>query len=228
MRDELARLETPHITDVKSALLDSFALGLHTKGLSSLDRLTYLREACELGMFQLFNHSLICKCEIPDEMRLTDDTFTDIAATLEGIQVPHMAYYDVRDRAAGLKRSTWSIPDLGKSFESSSEPERQPLLSERTEEAVAHRILNGSMIRAAMFILGLLQVHGIVPYEEEEPTLDIGIETKPQIQARPIRELPPGDRAAVATAILPERRKAAPVDKKPEAPVPKKAEGAAV
>lgn len=206
LRAEMSRLETPHITDVKTALLDSFALGLHTKGLTSLDRLTYLREACELGMFQLYIHSLTCKCQVPEELMLTDELFEKMAGSLSAIQVPHIAYRDERDRAAGMKRAYWSIPDLGKSYESSAEPERQPLLAERTEEAVAHRILNGSMIRAAMMILGLLQVHQVVPYEEAEPTLDLGIQAAPARPVRPIREMPPDARAALVRAIGPERR----------------------
>lgn len=216
LRAEMARLETPHITDVKTALLDSFALGLHTKGLTSLDRLTYLREACELGMFQLYIHSLSCTCQVPGELMLTDDLFESMAASLSAIQVPHIAYRDERDRAAGMKRAYWSIPELGKSYESSAEPERQPLLAERTEEAVAHSILNSSMIRASMMILGLLQVHQVVPYEEAEPTLDLGIQAAPTPAVvpartvRPIREMPPDTRAALAKAIGPVRRELPP------------------
>ncbi len=173
LREEIRKLETPHIRDVKSALLDSLAAGLLGKS-TNREKLTELRGFCELGLTQLVIHSFVCKCPaIPTRMRLTPKLIATLKKALVGITVPQMSYRDERDRAAGLVKSYWSVPDLGKSFESYAQPDRQERLAVQTQEDIAHRLLNSSMLRIVSIVSGLLQVHGVLPFEQAEPSFNI-------------------------------------------------------
>lgn len=176
LRDEIRKLETPHITDIKSALLDTLAAGLLGKGMTNREALTKLRGYCELALTQLYIHSFTCSesCKnVPEGMRLTDEILEGMQAAIEGIVVPPMQYHDERDRAAGLVRSYFEVPEVGQQYQSSSQPERQPFLSERTQEDYAHRILNDDMLRKVAGLVAMLQVHGIVKFEEAEPAFDL-------------------------------------------------------
>lgn len=196
LRDEIRKLEQPHITDIKSALLDTLASGLLGKGLSNRERLTTLRSFCEMARAQLWIHALTCVCQVPNDMRLTKETLEKMGTEIEGIVVPPMQYHDERDRAAGLVRSYFEVPDVGQQYQSSSQPERQPFLAERTQEDYAHRILNDDMMRKVAAFIAMLQVHGVIRFEEQEPAFDLsGILGKkptppaPVLPARPPAEL---------------------------------------
>lgn len=191
LRDEIRKLEQPHITDIKSALLDTLASGLLGKGLSNRERLTTLRSFCEMARAQLWIHSLDCHCPVPDDMRLDQETLDKMGVEIEGIVVPPMQYHDERDRAAGLVRSYFEVPEVGQQYQSSSQPERQPYLAERTQEDYAHRILNDDMMRKVAGFIAMLQVHGIIRFEEQEPSFDLsgilGKRPPPAMPAGPVR-----------------------------------------
>ncbi len=205
LRNELRRLEQPHIKDMETALKQALADGLLGRGLSNRERLTALRGFCEMARAQLWIHALECRCKVPDSMQLTAETLDEMGVALEGIVVPPMQYHDERDRAAGLIRSYFEVPDVGQQYQSSSQPERQPYLAERTQEDYAHRILNEDMMRMVSSFIAMLQVHGILKWREEEPSFNLtGVLGKPPVlSARP--PLPPE-----LAAKLAERAKAAP------------------
>lgn len=204
LRDEIRRLETPRIADIESALKDVLAQAALGRGLSNRECLSKYRFFCELARAELWVHAFECKCNVPEKLRLTAANLDGMGSDLEGIVVPPMQYHDERDRAAGLVRSYFEVPEVGQQYQSSSQPERQPYLAERTQEDYAHRILNDDMMRKVAGFVVMLQVHGILKYREERRTFKLppphspapAAAARPELPASLIQKLQDKSRAA--------------------------------